>query len=274
MCQSIAEGGKRCATHTRPAYQDSLRAFLATPDRELTTGKYHDMFSTAKAFASTKKGFGEVEQDIEKYKLENKSELTSVLEDALFYGKMALKQQKEIDDEIKQELTPRVDKTLADALTAVGAAVALGFPAPSFVGSKYYSVYVSTINYNYGESDDHDEYDRDTQEFLGDYPTEELAKKALTTWIKEKMNTETPTGRQILGPDGEVYWVAKGETKWVAGEKATQEEIIHDYFSIEHSKGFLIQEKELVGVLKPEAKYGERREPRIPDRNFIYHNRR
>lgn len=223
------------------------------------------MFSTAKAFASTKKGFNEIKEEVKKNREQKDSGLVSILEDALTYGAMALKQQQETENSVKQEVDQQRDKTLADALTAVKAAVALGFPAPSFVGGKYYPAYISTSNY--GSDEDLEHY----PEFLGDYPTKELAEKAIVSYIKEKMNTKTPTGRQILGPDGEVYWTARGTDSWVAGEKASDEEIVRSYFSSASREGFLIQEKELVGELKPEVRFGERSNATVLERDFTYY---
>lgn len=268
MCQSILEGGRRCATHTRPDYQGSLTTYLEKPSDKRTNGKYHNLFSTARAFASTKKGQREIANDAVKYYENKEFDVVYTLKDALAYGEMTLRRYAEADKEVKQIIASRTQENLGDALDVVAAAIALGYPAPSFIGSKYYAVYASATSDSIRE-----EQDEIDHEFLGDYPTRELAQEALVSWIKEKLYPTRANGSHILGVDGEVYWTTRGETSWVAGERATNEEVIYNYFSVNYGTAFLIQEKELIGQLNPETKRGQRKEASREVRDFTDLNR-
>jgi hypothetical protein len=242
---------------------------LSKPSNKRTVGAYHDLFTHVRAFASTPKGYHEVEADLARHRANNASKATneydliSVLEDALIYGEMILKQQAKAERATKEIISARTEPNVEDAISIIKTAIALGYPVPTFVGSKYFSVFIETISYD---------GDPNVIESLGDYPTEELAKNALVSWIKENFSRGIHSrGRHILGDDGDIHWSTRGETQWVAGERATNEETIHNYFSENSSQGFLIKEREILGDLIPEIIYGQRREAGRPEESsFTY----
>ena len=262
MCESIAEGGYRCSAHTRPVYEKTRDTFLAKKGSARTSGDYFNMFADTKAFASTPKGNSEVNADIAKYEdivryrdgnNSDTVEIIDILKDALVYGDMSLKQHEEVEKAVKEAVAKQGNLVSEDPFEVLKTAVALGLKnPPSFPGSKYFPLYISQINY------DHDSPDGTDQQFLGDYPTKELAEKALITWIKEKFSRKNRWGMQILDSQGDICWIVQGETDWAPGEKATDAEIVYHFFSLETDYGYFIDEKTLTGELQPEAKYGER----------------
>lgn len=58
MCKSIADGGKRCATHARPLYYRALKDYYSAPLSRLETMK------AVTAFATTPKGKKEILETI------------------------------------------------------------------------------------------------------------------------------------------------------------------------------------------------------------------
>ena len=262
MCESIAEGGYRCSAHTRPVYEKTRDTFLAKKGSERTSGDYFNMFADTKAFASTRKGNLEVKADIAKYEEivryrdgdnSDTREIIDILKDALVYGDMSLKQRAEVEQALKDAVARQGNPVPEDPFEVLKTAVALGLKnPPSFAGSKYFPLYISQTNYDY-ESDD-----RTFQQFLGDYPTKELAEKALVAWVKEKFSPGNRRGNQILDSKGDVCWIVMGETDWAPGEKATDAEIVHHFFYLDRDYGYFIDEKTITGELQPETKYGER----------------
>ena len=55
MCNSVAEGGRRCAGHLEPAFKKALKAYHDGGD-ELTNEMMHKILAPAKAYASTRTG--------------------------------------------------------------------------------------------------------------------------------------------------------------------------------------------------------------------------
>ena len=236
MCQSVAEGGKRCAAHTRPSYLESLATFSDKNFRDRGIGDYEKLFTSTRLFASTPKGNREVKIDHDEATKKNDYDLARVLEDGLVYGLLALEKQREADKAAKNIVQDNlVDQNRANPLDAIKVAIALGYPAPSFVGGKYYSLYVS-----HPVSEDYD--------CLGDYPTRELANKGLIAYIKNKFGS-FPIGRQILADDGEIYWAKAGAEGYILGDQALEEEIIRNFFSSPYQAGYAIKERTLVGEL-------------------------
>lgn len=266
MCQSIAKGGNRCSAHTRPAYLESLNNYIGKPGNTRTSGDYNDLFMNTRAFASTRKGQKEIQQDILAAEERKDSDTASILKDGLNYGRIILDKQEAIKKAVKKALdTVTIDKSLRDAIAQVQVAVALGFPAPTFVGSKYYSVYINDLGTGEG--------DEESQEFLGNYAAKELAEKALISYVKEQFNPQFPIGQQLLGKDFEIYWAARGPDGWIPGEKALDEETIYNYFTTWSHMGYLIKEHKIIGELKKESNY-ERSNLTIPDRSeFTYPHR-
>jgi hypothetical protein len=60
MCESKAEGGLRCAAHTRPAYQTALTEIKEIPQGEYTAPPLQKLFAAAVEYASTPSGQTEV----------------------------------------------------------------------------------------------------------------------------------------------------------------------------------------------------------------------
>lgn len=65
MCQSQADGGKRCAAHTRPAFKKAMSALLAAapgPERDRT---YDEHRARLLDHASTRTGLNELANEIQ-----------------------------------------------------------------------------------------------------------------------------------------------------------------------------------------------------------------
>lgn len=60
MCESLAEGGRRCAAHTRPAFDEAIAAIVAAPDDAARNEARAQGIGAVAAHASTRTGATEV----------------------------------------------------------------------------------------------------------------------------------------------------------------------------------------------------------------------
>lgn len=86
MCESLADGGRRCAAHTRPAYEAAMaRLGGATDPTEQAEARATGTGEVA-AFASTRSGRPEVEQAFVAAELARDHETAAWLATALRIG--------------------------------------------------------------------------------------------------------------------------------------------------------------------------------------------
>ena len=77
MCKSIAEGGLRCAAHTRKGYIAAIKPVLE--GEKLTPTQVSVLYTTATAYASTPKGQEAVQADIEHFTKKRNKEIVNIL---------------------------------------------------------------------------------------------------------------------------------------------------------------------------------------------------
>jgi hypothetical protein len=77
MCQPKSRGGRRCATHTYPAYSKALEGYrTGSWDDVKTQGQ---LLRTATNYASTPTGSARITQDIEEYLGSGQNEIGEIL---------------------------------------------------------------------------------------------------------------------------------------------------------------------------------------------------
>ena len=177
MCQSIAEGGQRCAAHTRPKYLDAMSYALSDSLPNYSSGGVNwpgytpsvvsNLMDSALDHASTPSGNVDVLKDIDKYKNESDfAMLVGILEVAQLKGLEKLEAQKSIKAQIENLIRE------PDSSKALAIASALGAEVPAPVGSSFYQV-THTTYYQ----------DDSSVDILGAWSTEELAKQGVADWI-------------------------------------------------------------------------------------------
>lgn len=235
MCQSIAEGGRRCAAHTYPKYQEALDHALANsiPDygsHGLTWSGFFpsiiaSLMDASINYASTQSGNKDILQDIRTYSPPNAYDyemVVAILEVAQAKGLERLAEYKSVKEQVETLVKePDATKVIAIA-TTLGASV----PAPS--GTTLYQVNITTY---------YDE-DSDTQT-IGAWPTEELAKEGLVVyivrqWFELGLNApwhdDHPDGHDFYldDPKEQILWE---EAKDNYLKDKSNQEIIDKYFS-------------------------------------------
>jgi len=177
MCESIAEGGRRCAAHTYPKYLEALDRAISNslPGYEIHgltwSGFSPEVIATlidaSIDYASTPLGNKTILEDIGEYKEDSYFDMiVGILEVAQTKGLERLAEYKSIKDQVEVLIkNPDATRTITIA-TTLGASV----PAPS--GTTLYQVNITTY------------YDEDSNtQTLGVWPTEELAKEGLVVYI-------------------------------------------------------------------------------------------
>lgn len=241
MCQSIADGGQRCATHTRPNYT-ILRNRLSLPNQTLTPDEWSNLKVFATLHATTKQGSKEILHEIQEltsdnYTIPAPEGLVPLLQEALKNGL----REREIIQETKRQIriarkpgnknpetVSKIEKRMIKrALTSIEVATTLGAEIPAPVGTSIYMVTITTY------------YDQDSStENIGAYPTQELAEIGLANWIAKQWGNglaapwhgDHPNGRDFyldLEEDKRLWEIAKVN---YLNEK-TPEDIIKKYFS-------------------------------------------
>lgn len=83
MCKSQAEGGQRCASHTRPAYTEAMTAYMnratskpadSAEQIDYLWDQTRELVRAATLYATTKKGIEEIEAEIKKLAKEEEEE--------------------------------------------------------------------------------------------------------------------------------------------------------------------------------------------------------
>ena len=102
MCSSIAEGGLRCAAHTRPGYLAAIKPLTlgATLDR----GQKALLEIAATAYSSTPNGVKQVREDATKYARARKHEIAAILRSSIEEGEKHYVAAKEVSVQIQAEL--------------------------------------------------------------------------------------------------------------------------------------------------------------------------
>lgn len=100
MCKSIAEGGLRCASHTRPAYVAALAAARTGP---LEAASQLALAEAAQAYAATPTGFKAAARDVETLRTEDKVVAAAVIDEAMSRGRADYLNAKEATRLIEQE---------------------------------------------------------------------------------------------------------------------------------------------------------------------------
>lgn len=95
MCKSRADGGQRCATHTRPEYLKTLAP--AEQDRELTFEEKILLGAASISYATTIKGAKAILEDIAKFNELGKMEVAAILRIAMLEGQKQREQIKEAE---------------------------------------------------------------------------------------------------------------------------------------------------------------------------------
>ena len=98
MCKSRAEGGQRCATHTRPKYLEAI-----SPAETKDTLEFDEQILLGAAtvpYATTIKGIRVIKDDIERFDAEGKIEVAAILRIALNEGIKQREETKEIELQI------------------------------------------------------------------------------------------------------------------------------------------------------------------------------
>ena len=98
MCKSRADGGQRCATHTRPKYLEAL-----TPAENKSELEFDEQILLGAAtvpYATTLKGIKAITEDIERFDAEGKIEVAAILRIALNEGRKQREETKELEMQI------------------------------------------------------------------------------------------------------------------------------------------------------------------------------
>ena len=174
MCQSIAEGGRRCAAHTRPKYLEARDHALnnSDPDYSLTHGPSWSGFSptviaklmdASLDYASTPSGNVDILKDIKTYReYPNYDMVVGLLEVAQAKGLERLEEYKSIKSQVEELMNE------SNSSTALTVAATLGATVPAPVGSSVFILTHTTY------------YDQDSSvEEIGVFPTRELAEEGL-----------------------------------------------------------------------------------------------
>lgn len=102
MCRSIADGGLRCAAHTRPGYLAAMKPL--TLGESLTTAQKSLLEVAATAYASTPNGVKQVREDAVKYASLRKPVITAILRRAVTEGEDNYKIAREASVHVEGEL--------------------------------------------------------------------------------------------------------------------------------------------------------------------------
>lgn len=241
MCQSIADGGQRCAYHTRSDYS-ILRNRLSFDNQTLSPVEWSNLKVFATLHATTKQGSKEIRQEIKEltsgeYSYPMQGELVRLLQKALHEGL----REREIVQETKRQIriaknlgslnpesTSKASKrSLSRALTSIQVAATLGAEIPAPVGTSAYMVSITSY------------YDEDSSiNNNGAYPTKELAEVGLANWIIKQWDMglsapwhdDHPNGREFYLDDKEdvrLWEVAR--INYLHGKST--EDVIKKYFS-------------------------------------------
>lgn len=108
MCKSIAEGGLRCAAHTRKGYVSALKPVL--DGEKITPAQVSVLYIIATAYASTPRGQEAVQADIEHFSKKRNKEMVNILSISAKNGQESYEKAKEataiISNEVlRQEVT-------------------------------------------------------------------------------------------------------------------------------------------------------------------------
>lgn len=103
MCDSKADGGRRCAAHTRIDYERA-KALLALPVDQRPANALTTLFETAVEHASTPAGLLEVQKDMSFAK----GPIILMLGDAVRRGKAALEDRHDVQKETRDQVKPRI----------------------------------------------------------------------------------------------------------------------------------------------------------------------
>lgn len=120
MCKSQAEGGQRCASHTKVGYDQKLTSFLnrASSSRDDLQNQSQDLLEAATLYATTKKGIAVVEENISRFsEEEGKAFLVETLNKALVAGKEQRAIMKEVEAQIAAAKRPQEKKTQEEKKT-------------------------------------------------------------------------------------------------------------------------------------------------------------
>jgi len=233
MCQSIAEGGRRCAAHTRPKYQEALMSGLSNcmPDygsHGVTWSGYSPeviaaLMDASIDYASTPSGNDDVLKDIDKYKESSDFNMVvGILEVAQAKGLERLAEYKSVKEQVETLVKE------PDATKVIVIATTLGAEVPAPVGTTLYQVNITTY------------YDEDSNtETIGVWPTEELAKDGLVVYIIRQWfelglgapwHDDHPDGHSFYldDPKEQILW-EKAKDNYL--NKKSNDEIIEKYFS-------------------------------------------
>lgn len=101
MCKSLAEGGMRCAAHTRPAYVRALAQVAANPASD--TDSLEAFGHAARAYAATPTGYKAVLKEVEERTNAGQIELATLLEISARNGEMDYRASKDATRIIEQE---------------------------------------------------------------------------------------------------------------------------------------------------------------------------
>lgn len=233
MCQSKAQGGRRCASHLYPAYAKAMEEYHKT--NMLTPENISAITLAARAYASTPFGAKKINSDIEKFYSEEVeglviedsiksmisisqsiyegSGMVALLNESLKKGYELSREYDLREQEIKQAsimqistASPELCKALEEQnlsldtfFTALRVAKALGADIPVLEGSSIFEVTYTTGS-----------YDTYYEGSLGYYPTYEQANKVIEEHLfrVSEDEEETPWGN-IKDFDNPLEWENK-----------------------------------------------------------------
>lgn len=102
MCKSLAEGGQRCAAHTRPVYERSVTALVEAGDSP-TLDMLETLEAAATEYASTSEGMERVTLDLARTEAHGKWDYAALLRAALTKGRLRAEANRETADEVRNE---------------------------------------------------------------------------------------------------------------------------------------------------------------------------
>jgi hypothetical protein len=252
MCQSQAQGGKRCATHTQPAYSKAINDIQL---HGLKPKLVAELYLATSAYATTRGALKRISKyiDLEEslalnqdrnfgYKFGQKHrDIATILRNAIADSTQKMEALKETDSEREaqiQELSARAlavrpttprSETIGDAVELVQVAIALGMEVPAIAGSNLWLLILS-------------EHGAGIKSYMP-APSKEIALSILADWVVETTSGYTDN----------LYDLPLDEQ---AGHllnyrrENTDEEIVNEFFakqSFEGNYSYEIQELKVLG---------------------------
>lgn len=198
MCESIANGGRRCAHHTYPAYSNALD--YCKLGRVITPPMLENLLQAATKYASTPKGNLQILEDIEVYRdvpirgVDISGILACAHEKGLANINAYNEREAEISELIDLATKPPSQIRLTNALSVLDDEINRGLDIPAPVGSFVCEAMMQELSQNYENSEIEDRS-------LGLYQSEEEAEKVLAQTILAILSG--PNGRnKVYGKPG------------------------------------------------------------------------